>query len=99
MINALPSAISQNAFGDSLEVKVAFSVVLVINEYEPKDWFQDIISVMADAVDAVLADRMLGGKVADCIPLSFAPGEIKFENKLFYGGEVRFQALIYYPSN
>jgi hypothetical protein len=99
VINALPAGISQNAFGDSLEVKVTFSVVLVINEYEPKDWFQDIISVMADTVDAVLADRTLGGKVADCIPLGFAPGEIKFDNKLFYGGEVRFQAVLYYPSN
>ena len=39
-----------------------------------------------------LADRTLGGKVADVIPTSFAPGEIKFENKLFYGGEIRFQA-------
>ncbi len=99
VINALPAVISQAAFGDALEVKVNFSVVLVINENEPKDWFQDIISVMADVVDAVLADRTLGGKVADCIPLSFAPGEIKFENKLFYGGEVRFQAILYYPSN
>jgi hypothetical protein len=50
---------------------------------------------MADTVDAVLADRTLGGKVADCIPLGFAPGEIKFDNKLFYGGEVRFQAVLY----
>ena len=99
VVNALPSGISQGALGDLLEVKVSFSVVLVISEYEPKDWFQDIISVMADAVDAVLADRTLGGKAADCVPVSFAPGEIKFENKLFYGGEIRFQAILYYPSN
>jgi hypothetical protein len=99
VINAMPSGISQTALGEVLEVKVSFSIVLVINEYEPKDWFSDIISVMADAVDAVLADRTLGGKVADCIPTSFAPGEIKFDSKLFYGGEIRFQAVIYYPSN
>jgi len=99
VINAMPSGISQGTLGDMLEVKVNFSVILVINENEPKDWFQDIISLMADVVDAVLADRTLGGKAADCIPVSFAPGEIKFENKLFYGGETRFQAIIYHPSN
>jgi hypothetical protein len=99
VINALPSTFSQAALGDVLEVKVNFSVVLVINENEPNDWFQDIIAVMADVVDAVIADRTLGGKAADCVPTSFAPGEIKFENKLFYGGEIRFQALVYYPSN
>jgi len=97
VINALPSAISQAALGQVLEVKINFSVVLVINEYEPKDWFADIIVVMADVIDAVLADRTLGGKVADCIPTNFAPGEIKFENKLFYGGEIRFQGVIFYP--
>ena len=96
VINALPSPISQGALGELLEVKVNFSVVLVINEYEPKDWFQDIISVMADVVDAVLADRTLGGKAADIIPTSFAPGEIKFETKLFYGGEIRFQSVVYH---
>ncbi len=99
VINALPSPISQGTLGELLEVKVNFSVILVINEYEPKDWFTDIIAVMADVVDAVLADRTLGGKAADVIPTSFAPGEIKFENKLFYGGEIRFQATVYYPSN
>ncbi len=48
---------------------------------------------MADVMDAVLADRTLSGKASGCIPTNFAPGEIKFENKLFYGGEIRFQAL------
>ena len=98
VINALPSPISQETLGELLEVKVNFSVILVINEYTPKDWFQDIIAVMADVVDAVLADRTLGGKAADVIPTSFAPGEIKFENKLFYGGEIRFQGVVYHAA-
>src|SRR3972149_12331756 len=96
VINALPSPILQGALGELLEVKVNFSVILVINEYEPKDWFTDIIAVIADVVDAVLADRTLGGKVSDVIPTSFSPGEIKFENKLFYGGEIRFQSVVYH---
>src|SRR4030066_2324244 len=96
VINALPSPISQETLGELLEVKVNFSVILVINEYQPKDWFQDIIAVMADVIDAVLADRTLGGKVSDVIPTSFAPGEIKIKNKLFYGGEIRFQSVVYH---
>lgn len=98
VINALPSPILQETLGELLEVKVNFSIILVINEYTPKDWFQDIIVVMADVVDAVLADRTLGGKVTDIIPTNFAPGEIKFENKLFYGGEIRFQGIIYHAT-
>ena len=98
VINALPSPISQGTLGELLEVKVNFSVILVINENTPKDWFTDIIAVMADVVDAVLADRTLGGKAADFIPTSFAPGEIKFENKLFYGGEIRFQGVVYHAA-
>ncbi len=98
VVNALPSPISQGTLGDLLEVKVNFSVILVINEYEPKDWFKDIIALMADVVDAVLADRTLSGKASDVIPTSFAPGEIKFENKLFYGGEIRFQGVVYHAA-
>jgi len=99
VINALPAPISQGTLGELLEVKVNFSVILVINEYEPKDWFTDIITVMANVVDAVLAERTLGGKAADVIPTCFVPGEIKFENKLFYGGEIRFQALLYHSQS
>ncbi len=99
VVNALPSPISQGTLGELLEVKVNFSVILIINEYAPKNWFQDIITVMADVVDAVLADRTLGGKVVDVIPTSFAPGEIKFENKLFYGGEIRFEALLFHSQS
>jgi len=96
IINAEPASIGPAEMGDMLSVKVNFSVVLVILEYEPKDWFADVISVMGDVVDAVLADRTLGGKAQNCIPTGFAPGEIKFQDKLFYGGVVRFQAEVWY---
>ncbi len=103
IINAEPSNdIKPLEMGDTLDVPVNFSVVLVILEYEPKDWFKDVISVMGDAVDAVLADRTLGGKAQDCFPTGFAPGEVKFTDKqgkpdkLFYGGVVRFQAVMWH---
>jgi hypothetical protein len=95
VINAEPSDdIKPAAFGQMLEVPVRFSVVLVIREYEPKDWFDDVIKVMCDVVDAVLADRTLGGHVKDCLFTGFAPGEIKFQDKLLYGGSIRFKAVL-----
>jgi hypothetical protein len=51
---------------------------------------------MSDVVDAVLADRTLAGKVNDVTPTVFAPGEIRFQDKLLYGGVVRFQAVMWY---
>ena len=96
VINAMPSGISQAALGEVLEVKVNFSVVLVINEYEPKDWFADVITVMGDVVDAILADRTLGGTVKECYPVGFAPGEVKFQDKILYGGDILFKAELWY---
>ena len=99
IINAEASPVSQATLGSLLQVRVNFSVVLVVLEYEPKDWFTDVIKVMADVLDAVLADRSLGGKAKDCIPLGFAPGEIKFQDKLLFGGVVRFEALLLYKAS
>jgi len=96
IINAEPAPVEPLEMGSTLKVKVNFSVVLVILEYEPADWFTDIISVMGDVVDAVLADRTLGGACKDVYPTGFAPGEIKFKDKLFYGGVVRFRAEVWH---
>jgi hypothetical protein len=96
IINAEPSPIGQAAMGEFTETKVRGSIVLVILEYEPKDWFTDIIAVMGDCVDAILEDRSLGGAVFDCSPTGFAPGEIKFKEKVFYGGVVRWEAIMHY---
>jgi hypothetical protein len=46
IISAEPSPIGPAAMGEYTETKVRGSIVLVILEYEPKDWFDDIISVM-----------------------------------------------------
>ena len=96
IINAEPSPIGQAAMGEFLETRVRGSIVLVILEYEPEDWFNDIIAVMGDCVDAILTDRSLGGVVFDCSPTGFAPGEIKFKEKTFYGGVVRWEAILHY---
>jgi hypothetical protein len=96
VINAEPSPITPVDMGSLLSVSIVFSVVLVIQEYEPSDWFEDVISVMGDVVDAILADRKLAGKVKDCYPMGFAPGEIKFQDKLLFGGIVRFRAVLWF---
>ena len=96
IINAEPSPIGQATMGELTETKVRGSIVLVILEYEPKDWFTDIIAVMGDVVDALLANRTLSGAAFDCTPTGFAPGEIKFKGKTFYGGVVRWEAVLHY---
>ncbi len=96
IINAEPSPMKQAIQGDMIEVRVRGSIVLVILSHEPADWFTSIISVMGDVVDAILEDRTLGGAAFDCIPTGFIPGEIKFKEAAFYGGEVRFEAVINY---
>ena len=97
IINAEPAPIAPAEMGGMLDVSVFFSVVLVIQEYEPKDWFADVIAPMGDVVDAVLADRTLGRVVRDVVPVGFAPGEIKFkDNKLLFGGVVRFAAVLWF---
>jgi hypothetical protein len=96
VINAEPSTMTPGEMGALLDVSVNFSVVLIVREYEPQDWFTDIIAVMGDVVDAILADRTLGEAVKDCYPVGFAPGEIKFQDKLLFGGIVRFKAVLWF---
>jgi len=96
IVNAEPAPIGQATMGEMLEVKVRGSIVLVILEYEPKDWFTDIIKVMGDVVDAILVDRTLDGTAFDCIPTGFAPGEVKFKEKVFFGGVIRWEAIVHY---
>jgi len=96
IVNAEPAPSGQATMGELLEVKVRGSIILVILEYEPKDWFTDIIAVMGDVVDALLADRTLAGTAFDCIPTGFAPGEVKFKEKVFFGGVVRWEAVLHY---
>jgi hypothetical protein len=96
IINAEPAPIERLSMGNLLKVYVNFTVVVVIREYAPKDWFEDIIRVMGDVVDAILADRKLGGVVKDCYPVGFAPGEIKFQDKILYGGDILFRAELWY---
>ena len=94
VINPEPTDISQAVFGSMLENKITFSVVLMIRETEPTNWFGDIVSIIGDVVDKILSDRTLNSTVKDVLPTFFSPGEIRTQNKLYFGGVVRFEALL-----
>jgi len=96
IINPTTTTIRSVILGSTLENIIGFDVLTIIRETEPSNWFTDIISVMADVVDAVLADHTLNGTVKDVAPTRFEPGEIKMMQKLYYGGVVRFEALLHY---
>jgi hypothetical protein len=96
IVNPEPTEISQATFGGILDNKIGISIVLMIRETEPSNWFTDIISVMGDAMDKILSDRTLNNTVRDVILTVFGPGEIRTQNKLFYGGVLKFQALMFF---
>ena len=96
IISPDPTDIGQAVFGTTLDNKVNMSVVLLIRETEPTNWFTDIVSVMGDVVDAILADRTLNGKATDIFPTLFAPGEVRTSGKLYYGGLVKFRATMFF---
>jgi len=96
VVNPEPTEISPAAFGGMLDNKIGISIVLMIRETEPSNWFTDIISVMGDAMDKILSDRTLNNTVRDIIPTVFGPGEIRTQNKLFYGGVLKFQAFMFF---
>ena len=96
IINPTTTRIEQLAIGSPLKATVSFNIILVIRETEPKDWFDEIISLMGKCLDAIVADRSFGGACKDVIPVAFNPGEIRFAEKIYYGGLVGFEALLHY---
>jgi hypothetical protein len=106
VINARETPVAPLEMGPTLEVKVNISVDLIVLEYTPENWFTDIIPLMSSIVDAVLADRTLGGKAQDCILTGFNPGEVEIQEglnpktkvpeKKFFGGTITFEAVVWY---
>ena len=96
VINPTNSIFAQAEIGDMLENTLEFDVLVVIRETEPSNWFTEIVEPMAEIVDAVLADRTVGGNAKDCVPVSFEPAEIRLANRMYYGGVIRFKALLHY---
>jgi hypothetical protein len=100
-INPVPGPIDDLAMDGPLEVLVRGSISVVIREYAPKNFVVDVVKPMSAVVDALLADRKLGGVVKDCRPVMFAPGEFKFKDaagkdRLLYGGDILFEAKLWF---
>jgi len=96
IINPGEVAITQEDAGSALYNAVAIEVVLIVRENEPDDWFDEVVEVLGDILDAVIVDRTLGGLVLDVAPTGFAPAEIRVANRLYSGGVVTFMALAVY---
>mgnify|MGYP000035212137 FL=1 len=96
VISPRETSLERGAFQHVLNVRISFDVVIIIRETEPSDWFDEIISVMCDAFDALMSDDTLNGAVKGLTPTLFAPGEITALNRLYYGGLLRFEAFTVY---
>ena len=78
------------------QLELFFDVVCIVRETEPKNWFDEVLTVTGAVVDVVHANRTLTNTVKDCYPVFHAPGEIRIRNKLYYGGVVRCVAKLFY---
>ncbi len=96
IINVGDTVVAKAEIGTMLQVTLNFTVILVIRETEPKDWFAEIVSPMGDVLDALVADSTSNSTVKDLWPTRFSPAEIRFTDKLYYGGVVSFQALMFH---
>jgi len=96
IINPGPVSLSHSDLGGFFEVTVGVEVFLIIRQTEPADVFADIVAKLDDVIDAVLADQSLSSTVKGVERVSKAVGEIRFREKLYYGGAVRFDAKLFY---
>ena len=96
LIDASSSPIVPLEMGSTLDVTVRMNLLVLVRDSAPADWFDGIIDVMGDAVDAILADRTLSGAVKDIYPTNFSPGSISYRGKTFYGGQVTLEGVMYF---
>ena len=96
IVNPEETVAEQAVIGSALACNIFFTIIILCRETEPEDWFADVISLMGGVVDAILADRTLGGAAKDVIPETFVPGEATLRNRLYYGGVMRFRAFLHY---
>jgi len=96
LVDASTSPITPLGMSSALKVNVGVNLLVLVRESAPSDWFDDIIDVMGDVVDAILLDRTLNGAVKDLYPTSFSPGSITYRGKIFYGGQVTLEGVMFF---
>lgn len=72
-------------------------IIILIRESDSDKWYDEMITPIADIVDAIFADQTLGGTCLIAWPHEGGPGEITVMNTLYYGGSVGIRALKGYP--
>jgi hypothetical protein len=95
-VNMDETNIERGAIGSMLACSINFSVIVLVMETEPEDWFEDIIKIMGDVLDAIVADNTLSNSVVDVWPTMFTPGEAYIKDRRYFGGVIRFQALMHF---
>jgi len=78
-------------------LEIRGQLVVIIRESDPKDWLDEIITPISDIVDAIFADQTLGGTCGMAWPNRGGPGDIRFNNKLYYGGSIDIRTISEYP--
>ncbi len=96
LVDPSSSSVVPLEMGSALEVTVRVNLLVLVRESAPQDWFDGIIDVMGDVVDAILSDRTLSGAVQDIYPTSFSPGTISYRGKTFYGGQVSLEGVLFF---
>jgi hypothetical protein len=96
IVNMDETLITRGAIGSMIACEIGFSVIVFVMETEPEDWFEDIITIMGDVLDSILADNTLSSSVVDVWPTMFTPGEAFVKDRLYFGGVIRFTALLHF---
>lgn len=79
-----------------MEVAVGVEILVIIRETEPADVYENIVAKLDDIIDVLLADLTLSGTVKGLRRIRRHPGELRFREKIYHGGVVGFEALLFF---
>jgi len=86
-INPDECPINQNIM-DSLQLSINCRISFLIKQYEPKDWFKEIVPLMSKVMDIIIADRTIDSTCHDCTPTAFNVGIMEVKDQTYYGGYI-----------
>ncbi len=78
---------------DNYALDIRGQLVILIREGDAENWFDEILTPIGDIVDAIMAGPTLGGTCMRAWPNAGGPGDINFQNKLYYGGSIDIRTI------
>ena len=78
---------------DNYALDIRGQLVVLIREGDAENWLDEILNPISDIVDAIMADQTLGGTCLKAWPNAGGPGDINFQNKLYYGGSIDIRTI------